>query len=68
MNNKEILHFIMTNIVINAPKPCNNTFELALPQELFAELYEEFQILRKKMDYIICQEINGELTNDTRIL
>lgn len=48
MNSKEILHFIMTNIILNAPKPCNNTFELALPQELFAELYEEFQTYKEE--------------------
>lgn len=48
MNNKEILRFIMTNVIINAPKPCDNTFELALPQELFAELYEFFQAVKEE--------------------
>ena len=48
MNSKEVLHFIMANIILNAPKPCNNTFELAIPQELFAELYEEFQTYKEE--------------------
>jgi hypothetical protein len=48
MNSKEILHFIMTNIILNAPKPYDNTFELALPQELFAELYEFFQAVKEE--------------------
>lgn len=48
MNNKEILRFIIANVVINAPKPCDNTFELMLPQELFAELYEFLQAVKKE--------------------
>lgn len=48
MNNKEILRFIMVNVVINAPKPRDNTFELMLPQELFAELYEYLQTYKKE--------------------
>lgn len=48
MSNKEIMHFIMTNVIMNAPRPIGNTFELALPQELFAELYEEFQTYKEE--------------------